>query len=385
MEEMTLRTGMIARKRFSCTAPVALGVVMFVCSTAAPALAQVGPPQCPREITTTSAMPCPCVARTSVTFKTDVTCVNSDGIIVGANSIIIRLNGFRLQCKDVGYGLSCQGGDARDVGGPKRDTGITIGDFNYVTVRGGGAVQGFDTGVLVSGAASNVVVEKLNITGPDADLGTLPTSGSLESPGSRPNTEGILVRGTNLNSYIDIFANSVDNHTAGIKLENAKGVEVQLNFAHDNNGGIGSMADAFTGEAHGIQLVDSDNNTLHHNLIVDNGVNMPGDSGIMLQGFRSFSNIVYGNNVRFTNGDGVTVRGGAASNVIDSNQILYNTSSETISGSSRFFFDLVSRQAGSNTFYTNNRCETQSSEGTTSIPAGVCKSGEGDPWIWVSR
>jgi hypothetical protein len=314
--------------------------------------------------------------------------MNNDGIIVGANGITIRLNGFRLQCKGVGYGLSCQGGDQFDVPDPQqnqRDIGIDINGFSNVTVTGGGAIQGFDTGVRVSGPSSSIEIEKLNITGPDADLGTLDTTNSTESAGSRPDTEGILVRGTSLSSAIDIFANSVDNHTAGIKLENAKGVEIRSNFAHDNNGGVGSMPNALTGEAHGIHVLDSTNNVIHNNLVIDNGVNITDDSGIILDG-ASFNNRVNSNNVSFTNGDGISVRGGAANNVIDANQVLYNTSTETIPDPSRTFFDLAIRTGGgANTFNANNRCETESADdpntGTKAVPANVCNSGEGEPWI----
>jgi hypothetical protein len=248
------------------------------------------------------------------------------------------------------------------------DTGIKIDGFSFVTVTGGGAIQGFDTGVLVSGAAAhNVVIAKLNITGPDADLGV------LASGGARPDTDGILVQGTSLSSAIDIFGNSVDNHLSGIRLQNAKGVEVRLNFAHDNNGGISTFGG---GEAHGIHLVDSDNNTIHDNLVVDNGVNFPDDSGIMLNGVSTFNNRVSGNNVSFSNGDGISVKGGATNNVIDANQILYNTSSETLP--SHTFFDLAVRDnmSTNNTFNVNNRCETES----TGVPLNVCNSGEGGPW-----
>jgi parallel beta helix pectate lyase-like protein len=369
----------MTNRRFSpwLSPALALGAALLVFSMAAPAQAQLAPApaQCPSEIKANIA--CPCIARTNVTYKADVTCTNADGIIVGANGITIRLNGFRLQCKGLGYGLSCQGGDSMDAGGPKRETGITINGFNYVTVKGAGAIQGFDTGVLVSGAAArDIDIEKLNITGPDADLGALPTSGSLESPGSRPDTEGILVQGTTWNSDIEISANSVDNHTAGIKLVNAKGVEVRFNFAHDNNGGIGSMPGSLTGDGHGIHLLDSTDNKIANNLIVDNGVNIPDDSGIILDGL-SNNNRVNANNVSFSNGDGISVRGGAANNLIDDNQILYNTSSETIPDPNRVFFDLAVRTGGGvNTFNANNRCETE----TPGVPATVCNSGEGEPW-----
>jgi parallel beta-helix repeat protein len=259
--------------------------------------------------------------------------------------------------------MSCQGGTRLN------NTGLKIVNRSNVTVRGSGAIQGFDTGVLVEGG-SNIDIEKLNVTGPDADLGVFLTGAATP----RPDTQGILVRLTGLYSNIEIFANSVDNHTEGIRLESAKGVQVGLNFAHDNNGGLSST---FAAEAHGIHLVDSTDNTIHNNLIVDNGVNVPDDSGIMLDG--SFNNRVHGNNVSFSNGDGIAVQQGSANNVIDNNVILYNTSNETIPTSNppRIFFDLVSRNTvGPNTFNSNNRCETENA----AVPAAVCNSGEGEPW-----
>jgi hypothetical protein len=359
----------ITNRRFSpwLSPALALGAALLVFSMAAPAQAQLAlaPAQCPSEIKANIA--CPCIARTNVTFKADVTCTNRDGIIVGANGITIRLNGFRLQCTDpLGFGFSCQGNDPDGI----RETGIKINGSNYVTVTGGGAIQGFDTGVLVKGSSSyNVTIAKVNITGPDADLGV------LASGGARPDTDGILVQDTSLSSAIDIFGNSVDNHVSGIRLQNAKGVEVRLNFAHDNNGGISTFGG---GEAHGIHLVDSDNNKVHDNLVVDNGVNFPDDSGIMLNGVFTFNNRVNGNNVSFSNGDGISVKGGAANNVIDRNQILYNTSSEFVPDPGRTFFDLAVRddRSTNNTFNTNNQCETQSAR----VPATVCNSGEGEPW-----
>jgi hypothetical protein len=81
--------------------------------------------------------------------------------------------------------------------------------------------------------------------------------------------------------------------------------------------------------------------------------------------------------VSFSNGDGISVRGGAANNTIDNNVILYNTSTETIPNPDRVFFDLASRPgAGVNSFNANNRCETES----LGVPSTVCNSGEGEAW-----
>jgi parallel beta-helix repeat protein len=364
----------ITNRRFSprLSPALAVGVALFICWTAAPAQAQVvPPPSCPKEITNPTT--CPCAAISDVTLKTDVVCMNTDGIIVMANGITVRFNGFRLLCKDpMGFGLSCQGGTVA------KNTGVRIIGRSNVNVIGGGAIQGFDTGVLIDGGFNNRV-QKLNVTAPDADLGTFATSGG--TPGDRPPTEGIRVQFTSSSANIDIFANSVDNHTKGILLQSAQGVGVRLNFAHDNNGGISSNG-LIGNESHGIHLVDSDNNLIHNNLIVDNGVNVPDDSGIMLDG--SFFNRINSNNVSFSNGDGISVRQGAANNVIDNNQVLYNTSAETLStfDPSRVFRDLFSKAgAGVNTFNANNRCETQGNDpGAPAIPTGVCKSGEGEAW-----
>ena len=357
----TRKASNTTNRRFSpwLSPTLVLGVALLVCSTAAPAQAQTA---CPKEINSSAS--CGCLAVSSVSLKADMLCMDKDGIIVGANGITIRLNGFRIQCTDpLGYGMSCQGGTHPN------NTGVKIVNRSNVTVRGSGAIQGFDTGILVSGG-SYIEIEKLNITAPDADLGVFLAVGA--TPTARPDTAGILVQGTSLYSDIDIFANSVDNHTAGIRLENAKGVEVRMNFAHDNNGGLSST---FGGESHGVHLVDSTDNVIHNNLVVDNGVNVGDDSGIMLDG--SLNNRVHGNNVSFSNGDGISVRQGSANNVIDNNVILYNTSNETIPSNGRIFFDLASKTgAGVNTFNTNNRCETES----TGVPATVCNSGEGEAW-----
>jgi parallel beta-helix repeat protein len=103
----------------------------------------------------------------------------------------------------------------------------------------------------------------------------------------------------------------------------------------------------------------------------------------MLDG--SLSNRVTSNNVSFSNGDGIAVRQGAANNVIDNNQVLYNTTAETLATANpnRVFRDLFSKAgAGVNTFNVNNRCETQGNDdpGGPPIPTGVCNPGEGEPW-----
>jgi hypothetical protein len=387
MQEMTRR---IARKGLSCTAAryrldrlncrlnrlpgtrqaVASTLIGFgfLLATAAGAQGQ------------TPAM-CGLTVTRSIQFDGDLICMDSTGIIVAADNITIDLHGFKMSCQSpMGYRGSCQGGDT--------DIGIDINGFDNVRIRGGGSIQGFDIGIDVragaDGSSINVNIQKVNINGPDADGGLF---GQLfPAAGPRPDAAaGIVVESTACPSGIVIFGNSIENHTTGIDVRNSCGVEVKMNFFHDNNGGLSSD---FPSESHAVRLQNSRNNKIHNNLVVDNGTNLEADSAFDLVGTGTANNLVTNNNVSFNNGDGILVRAGAQSNQIKDNQALYNTSNEPtpefidpVTGltTTRSFYDLASEGAGlNNKFDPNNKCEAQSPDVT---PGLVCAAGEGEAWM----
>jgi hypothetical protein len=390
-----------ARKRFSCTAAryrldrlncrlnrlpgtrqaVASTLIGFgfLLATAAGAQGQ------------TPAM-CGLTVTRSIQFDGDLICVDmvgrfTTGIVVGADNITIDLHGFKMSCQDVnGYRGSCQGPFTEMS--PTEDIGIDINGFDNVRIRGGGSIQGFDIGIDVrpgaDGSSINARIEKVNINGPDADGGLF---GQLfPAAGPRPDAAaGIVVESTACPSGIVIFGNSIENHTTGIDVRNSCGVEVKMNFFHDNNGGLSGD---FPSESHAVRLQNSRNNKIHNNLVIDNGTNLEDDSAFDLNGVNTANNLVTNNNVSFNNGDGILVRAGAQSNQIRNNQALYNTSNEPtpefidpVTGltTTRIFFDLAAEAAGpNNKFDSNNKCEAQSPEVT---PGLVCAAGEGEAWM----
>ena len=322
MREMTLRTRTIARKGLSRTAAryrldrlncrlnrlpgtrqaVAFTLICFgfLLATAAGAQAQT-PATCGLTVTK------------SIQFDSDLICVDmggvTTGIIVGANNITIDLHGFKLSCQSVdGYRGSCQGPGAVD---PTPDIGIDINGFDNVRIRGGGSIQGFDIGIDVRPRADgnnsfNVNIQKVNINGPDADGGLF---GSLfPAAGPRPDaTAGIIVQSNFCPSGIVIFGNSIENHTTGVNVLNSCGVEVSMNFFHDNNGGLSSD---FPSESHAVRLQNSRDSKIHDNLVVDNGTNLDRDGAFALDGVGTINNLVVDNNVSFNNGHGILLRDG---------------------------------------------------------------------------
>src|SRR5688500_1539753 len=56
---------------------------------------------------------CNQVVTGNVRLMNDLLCTDSDGIVVGANNVNIKLNGFSIRCHDPGdpgsYKFSCQG------------------------------------------------------------------------------------------------------------------------------------------------------------------------------------------------------------------------------------------------------------------------------------
>jgi parallel beta-helix repeat protein len=377
MQELILRTRRLNRLLGTrqAVSPILIGFG-FLLATAAGAQAQT-PAKCGLTVTK------------SIQFDGDLICVDmmgqsTTGIIVGADNITIDLHGFKMSCQDAnGYRGSCQG-----PSNDPEDIGIDINGFDNVTIRGGGSIQGFDIGIDVrpgsDGQSFNVNIQKVNINGPDADGGLF---GQLfQAPGPRPvAAAGIIVQSSVCPSGIVIFGNSIENYTTGIDIVSSCGVEVKMNFFHDNNGGQSSDSPA---ESHAIRLQNSPNNKVHNNLVIDNGTNLEADSAVDLVGLGTANNLVTNNNVSFNNGDGILVRAQAHDNQIRSNQALYNTSNEPtppfvdpVTGmtATRIFYDLASEAAGpNNKFDPNNRCEAQSPGVTPSL---VCAAGEGEAWM----
>jgi hypothetical protein len=279
---------------------------------------------------------CPQTVSASARLETDLLCTDTSGLIVGADNISIDLNGHKIVCTGSGYLGSCQGGTTVEIGvDTNGHDGVHV--FSHVT---GGTIDGFDRGVFVRGLSDGATVNQLTLTGP-ALAGV---------PPFRPAVFGVLVEGNHCpDGGVLVSGNEAENHTTAIRVNVGSCVTVSGNYVHDNSGGDPDTLLA------GIRLRNS---SLNGGGVVE----LPPDSGIVLDNALTTGNQVVGNEVTGNNGEGIATALGAAGNSILNNEMRFNTQ-----------FDAFSDNSGANSWNNNNRCRTQT---VPQPPAGVCNPGE---------
>jgi parallel beta-helix repeat protein len=292
---------------------------------------------------------CPQVVSGAVQLQTDLVCADTSGLIVGSNHTSIDFNGHKIVCVGPREGLvgGCHGDQGGSRTDPDPDIGIDTAGFSDVRVFSRvhrGTIDGFDIGLRVRGTSTDVLVQRLFVTSP--------------SQRDRPRTQGILVTDTRCGrGHIQLGGehggNEISNHASGIALENAACVDIVGNTVHENGSArVGG---------YGIFLRGSSRNLIRRNRVFRNGDAevVPG-GGISLGGT---GNAVTENWVNSNAGNsGISVRDGAAGNVIAANTMLFN-----------FDFDAAGFGAPDNHWAKSNICRTQNEE----VPPGVCNPNEG--------
>ena len=205
----------------------------------------------------------------------------STGLVIGANNVVLDLNGFTLS------------GTTATGEGP----GVDITGRTGVTVRNGTITQ-FDAGVAITGGSGNTVTALTLFnnrgTGDFGDgVAVFASTGNTISYNRIRNNgpySGIsLIRASNnLIEHNQITGNNQSpTNTSGIRVEN-----------------VGTNA--------------SNNNTIRYNLVQGSGLD-----GIQLFAGAS-GNVVSHNQALQNNRDGITAFAGARNNIIEDNQTRYN-------------------------------------------------------------
>ena len=149
-----------------------------------------------------------------------------------------------------------------------------------------------------------LAVQQVRITGPQVPL----------AQNFRGNAFGIQLQNINCpisdpfapehGTAANIFGNTVQNQVSGILLADSNCVQVYGNTAIDNNGA--------NGNARGIVVAGGGHNSIYRNIVNNNGLNRPFDSGIAItHTFQnnmivpSDHNIVFANLVNHNCGDGI--------------------------------------------------------------------------------
>lgn len=311
----------------------------------------------------------------SIKVANDLTCVESDGLVVAADNTVIDLNGHRIECIGPGYLGSCQGIVSGTTNpDPEPEDGVLINGRNNVRVFSttpGATITGFDNGIHME-RVTNVKVEHLIVTGP-------PSPGTANP---RPFSHGILIRQSNCpenddgNIHIGTGQNSgndFSNANQGVAI-NGSCVHLVHNRMHHNNSNTSVPSN-------GILINNGTNNVVRENEVFMNGDPFPldnseQDGGITMRN-NSRSNWIRNNAVNENFGDGISVRTESSNNKMDNNTMLFNGGS----GAGTLFWDAAGRLApggppGSsplNEWNKNNVCVTQNSE----VPPGVCGTTEG--------
>ncbi len=267
--------------------------------------------------------------------------------------------------------------------GASNNYGIIATGQKNVLVRGPGTISGFGQGIFL-GSGTGLSVTGVTITGP-----SVPKSQDLPPNvvNKRPVTSGIAIGDVHcaLSFFAPSFSaviqyNDISNQTTGITIDAVNCAVFSSNYVHDNSSG--------TADSHGVVLFNSSYNFVTGNIVVRNGTNQNAvgypDSGIAVHvdtlGVNpgSTGNQIAGNDVSNNCGDGIELGNGskpggnlvAATNV--STNFVMNNSTSTLAGQCRAvvagtFFDMANRNAGANTWNTNNACKTK-----LGVPAGVC-------------
>ncbi len=216
----------------------------------------------------------------STTFDSNVgPC--SEGLTIGADNVVLDLNGFTLS------------GTPASGEGP----GILVDGRTGVTVRNGTVTQ-FDSGVAIEGGSGNTVTNmdiRANRGTGDYGEGVLvfQSTGNTVSNNRITNNGqyggiSMLVGSNNLIENNQIVGNNMSTtNTSGIRLENA-----------------GRMA--------------SNGNTVRGNLVQGSGLD-----GIQIFAGGS-DNRISGNTVLNNNRDGITAFAGSNRNIIEDNQVRFN-------------------------------------------------------------
>ena len=221
-----------------------------------------GPPPPPAAPVPTP-LECGALVTSSVLLTADVSNCPGDGLVVGADRVVIDLGGHTLD----GVGLA---------------TGVRNPGHDGVVVRNG-AVQDFDHGVALEPGSDLNLVEGLALH--DNQL-----TGVLLVDAGSP-AAGNVVRD-----------NDVERNGDGIALVKGTSDSVVSGNRMAGNGGPG----LFVGQSEG--------NTLEGNVVESSG-----DLGVGLEG--ASRNIVRGNTVSGNSDGGIEVRAGSHANVIDGNHV----------------------------------------------------------------
>lgn len=317
---------------------------------------------------------CGQVVAGTIKLANDLNCVETDGLIVGADNTIIDLNGHRITCTGVGYLGSCQGiANGITLPDEEPEDGVLIEGRNNVHVvdnKSGGTIEGFDNGIRIE-RSTEVKIERLTITGP-------PSPGEFNP---RPFSHGILIRGAQCTGGVSNIhlgtgqskGNDLSHANQGIAI-NGSCVSVVHNRVHNNN-----STDSVP--SNGILINGGSNNVVRANEVFANGDpperdNLKQDGGITMRN-RANNNHITNNIVNDNLGDGISVRTESFSNKMDNNTMLRN-GAET---SGTLYYDAAGRDAPGgypgdsplNEWNPNNVCITQNAE----VPPGICGATEG--------
>lgn len=349
------------KARSRCTRLIQVGAALTLVASALTVSPVPGQAQAPGE----DPIFCGMVVVETIKVANDLTCHDSDALIVGADNVVIDLNGHRINCVTAGTGYlgSCQGiaatGGATDL---EPEDGVNItGRVNVHVVNNqvGGTIEGFDNGIHIE-RSQDVKIERIVFTGPPGDIAN-----------PRPFSHGVLVRGSSCTADTQIHigtgeskGNEMMNHNQGIAINGAC-VSILHNRVHDNdsNGSVPS---------NGILLNNSSNVVVRENEVFNNGDEVDDffqDGGITIRN-ASRDNHVVNNVVNSNFGDGISIRTASEANRIDNNTMLLNGGIY----SGIVYYDASGRGSGpGNRWNQNNVCVTQNAE----VPPGVCGTDEG--------
>jgi parallel beta-helix repeat protein len=190
-----------------------LGLTVVAVLVATPVLLGAGSGQARTERV---ALSCGQTVTTSVTLTADMFCPGGDGVDVGANGIIVNLNGHTIS------------GDTTHIG--------VLDDGHTGVVIENGVVKNFAFGVVLVSGASGTVQNVRSENNPNVDIRVVGNNSSISGDYAFESNFGIEI---GQGSGVKVTGNwAAGNAGTGIAVEGATGVSVLGNKATNNGTGI---------------------------------------------------------------------------------------------------------------------------------------------------